>query len=311
MGLRLRRVAVVVGVAVAVTAAGAVLIGAARRDGDHPITGPALGAATSAALAHTGGGTVTGTEVDDEDSKYEVEVTLADGRQVDVQLDEQFRVVSTTTDRAGRYAPEIDPAEFSAVVDNPWFPLSPGSRWVYAVTSSDGEQRITVDVLTAPSTVMGVPVVQVHDVVTARGTTVEDTIDVYSQRRDGSVWYFGEATTAYDAGVASAEGSWRAGVDGALPGIIMPADPTPSEHGYRQEYFAGHAEDMGRVTSTRGTADVPAGHFDGVVTTEDWSPLEPGIVEEKSYARGVGVVLETTTRGGDEVVRLVEHTAPG
>jgi hypothetical protein len=101
MGPRVRRVAVVVGVSVAVTAGGAVLIGAARRDSERPITGPALAAASSAALAHTGGGTVTGTEVDDEDSKYEVEVTLADGRQVDVQLDEQFRVVSTKTDRGG------------------------------------------------------------------------------------------------------------------------------------------------------------------------------------------------------------------
>jgi hypothetical protein len=220
-------------------------------------------------------------------------------------------VAAACSSGAGRYAPEIDPAEFSAVVDNPWFPLSPGSQWVYAVTSREGEQRITVEVLTAPSTVMGVPVIQVHDVVTERGTTVEDTIDFYSQRRDGSVWYFGEATTAYARGVPSTEGSWRAGVDGALPGIIIPADPTRSEHGYRQEFYAGHAEDMGRVISTSGTADVPAGHFDGVVVTEDWSPLEPDIVEEKSYARGVGVVLETTTRGGDEVVRLVEHTAPG
>jgi hypothetical protein len=101
MGARAKRVAVVVGASVAVTAGTAVLIGAARRDSERPITGPALTAATSAALAHTGGGRVTGTEVDDEDSKYEVEVTLADGHQVDVQLDDQFRVVSTKTDLGG------------------------------------------------------------------------------------------------------------------------------------------------------------------------------------------------------------------
>jgi hypothetical protein len=209
----------------------------------------------------------------------------------------------------GRYAPTIDPAGFSAVVDNPWFPLSPGERWVYESTSSDGAQQITVEVLADPRTVMGVPVVQVHDVVTQGGATVEDTVDLYSQRTDGSVWYFGEATTAYDHGTASTEGSWTAGVDGALPGIIMPAAPTSSRRGYRQEFYAGHAEDMARVIGTAGTADVPAGHFDGLVVTRDWSPLEPDVIEEKSYARDVGVVREVTTSGGDEVVRLVEHTS--
>ena len=79
----------------------AVAVGAARRDADTPITGPARARAVAAALSHTGGGRVTGTEVDDEDSTYEVEVTLSDGRQVDVQLDDQFRVVSTKTDRGG------------------------------------------------------------------------------------------------------------------------------------------------------------------------------------------------------------------
>ncbi len=211
----------------------------------------------------------------------------------------------------GVYAPVIDPAEFSAVVDNPWFPLASGERWIYASTSSDGDQQITVEVLAEPRTVMGVPVAQVHDVATEGGTAVEDTIDYYSQRADGSVWYFGEATTAYDRGKVSTEGSWEAGVDGALPGIVMPAAPAPSQRGYRQEFYAGHAEDMGRIIATAGTADVPAGHFDGLVVTRDWSPLEPDVVEEKSYAEGVGVVQEVTTQGGDEVVRLVEHQPGG
>jgi hypothetical protein len=209
----------------------------------------------------------------------------------------------------GRYAPVIEPAEFSAVIDNPWFPLVPGERWVYASTSSDGDQEITVEVAAEPHAVLGVPVVQVHDVVTGGGTTVEDTIDFYSQRSDGSVWYFGEATTTYDHGTTSTEGSWEAGVDGALPGIIMPASPVASQRGYRQEFYAGHAEDMGRIVATDGRADVPAGHFDALVVTRDWTPLEPDVVEEKSYAKGVGVVQEVTTQGGDEVVRLVEHRA--
>jgi hypothetical protein len=209
----------------------------------------------------------------------------------------------------GAYDPPIDPAEFSATITNPWFPLTPGERWVYESSSSDGEQRITVEVLADPSTVMGVPVVQVHDVVTEAGATVEDTIDHYSQRADGSVWYLGEATTAYEHGRADTAGSWQAGVAGALPGIIMAAHPTPDQRGYRQEFSPGQAEDMGRVIATDGAADVPAGHFQGLVVTVDWSPLEPDVIEEKYYASGVGVVQELTTHGGDEVTRLVEHHA--
>jgi hypothetical protein len=165
--------------------------------------------------------------------------------------------------------------------------------------------------MTEPGTVTGVPVVHVHDVVTERGAIVEDTIDDYSQRIDGSVWYFGEATTAYDHGTADTTGSWHAGVDGALPGIVMPAHPVPGPRGYRQEFYRGQAEDLGRVIRTDGTADVPGGHFDGLVVTRDWSPLEPDVIEEKYYANGVGVVQELTTHGGDEVVRLVHHRQGG
>jgi len=152
-----------------------------------------------------------------------------------------------------------------------------------------------------------VPVVQVHDVASSGGTTKEDTVDYYSQHRDGSVWYFGEATTSYDGATTSTKGSWEAGVDGAQPGIIMPAAPAPTGRGYRQEYYAGQAEDMGQVIAVGQTVDGPAGQFDRVVITRDWSPLEPDLVEEKSYAPGVGVVLERTTKGGDEVVTLTDH----
>lgn len=65
---------------------------------ERPITGPDLDRASQVALEHLGGGTVTGTEIEDEESYYEVEVTLKDGRQVDVQLDEQFNVVSSESD---------------------------------------------------------------------------------------------------------------------------------------------------------------------------------------------------------------------
>jgi hypothetical protein len=160
---------------------------------------------------------------------------------------------------------------------------------------------------------MGVEAVVVHDQVTdADGEVIEDTYDWFAQDAEGNVWYFGEDTTAYEDGVADTSGAWEAGVDGALPGIVRPADPAVSDTGYRQEYFPGEAEDMGQVIAVGGSATVPAGEFDDVVVTRDWTPLEPDVVEEKSYAPGVGFVREVKTAGegsGEEVV-LVEFTAP-
>lgn len=214
----------------------------------------------------------------------------------------------------GEYAVAIDPADFTADVTNPFLPLRPGTRWVYRATSPDGEvEVITVEVLDEHRTVMGVDAVVVHDVVaTEDGETVEDTYDWYAQDSAGNVWYFGEDTTAYEDGVGRDDGSWEAGVDGALPGIAMPADPQPSDTGYRQEYLAGQAEDMGQVIAVDVAIDVPAGRFEDTVRTRDWTPLEPDVIEEKTYASGVGSVHERKVAGdnmGEETV-LVEFT-PG
>jgi hypothetical protein len=158
--------------------------------------------------------------------------------------------------------------------------MLPGSVWQYEETTADGERQTdTVEVLDEQREVMGVETIVVHDVVKdADGEVIEDTFDWFAQDADGNVWYFGEDTTAYDEGTPSREGSWEAGVDGALPGIVMPADPTVSSPGYRQEYLAGEAEDMGQVIAVSGSVTVPFGSFDDVVRTRDWSPLEPEIV---------------------------------
>jgi hypothetical protein len=168
-------------------------------------------------------------------------------------------------------------------------------------------------VLDQRRTVMGVEAIVVHDVVeTEDGEPIEDTYDWFAQDDDGNVWYFGEDTTAYHDGVATKAGSWEAGVNGALPGIVMPATPQVTGIGYRQEYLAGEAEDMGQVIAVSGDVTSPAGTFDDVIVTRDWTPLEPETVEQKTYARGVGLVHETKTVGPDtgEFVELVEFT-PG
>jgi hypothetical protein len=210
----------------------------------------------------------------------------------------------------GDYEPNVDPADFVAVIDNPYLPWLVGSRWVYEGESDGEQERIEIVVTDDHKTVMGIEATVVHDAVYSGDQLAEDTYDWYAQDRDGNVWYLGEDTKEYEDGeVVSTEGSWEAGVDGAQPGIVMPADPVVGV-AYRQEYYAGVAEDMGEVIEAEGSIDVPAGHFDDVVTTKDWTPLEPERIEHKQYAPGVGVVREALVAGGDEVNELVEFT-PG
>lgn len=214
----------------------------------------------------------------------------------------------------GRYEVRVDPERFSSVVDNPYLPKLPGMRWEYVELTSDGDlETIVVEVLDERRTVMGVETIVVRDVVTdADGEVIEDTYDWFAQDDEGTVWYFGEDTTAYEDGVASTEGAWEAGIDGALPGIVMPASPTVSDTGYRQEYLAGEAEDMGQVIEVGAEYSVPAGSFDGVVRTRDWTPLEPEVVEEKAYAPGVGFIHEAKVDddGTATLAVLVEFTGP-
>jgi hypothetical protein len=204
------------------------------------------------------------------------------------------------------YEPAIDPARFTNKVDNPFFPLRPGTRWVYENTGQQPE-RIVVTVTDQTREVMGVDTVVVHDTVSRGGKLFEDTYDWYAQDDEGNVWYFGEETKELEDGEVSTEGSWEAGVDGAQPGIIMQADPEVGDR-YRQEFYEGEAEDMGEVLALDEHVQVPYGSFDGVLKTRDWNPLEPGPGEHKYYARGVGVVLEASIEGRAERVELVRVT---
>ncbi|GAA1478434.1 hypothetical protein GCM10009623_28800 [Nocardioides aestuarii] len=204
--------------------------------------------------------------------------------------------------------PSPDPADFVDRIDNPWLPLVPGSEWVYESTGDEGEREtVTVTVTDETRVVAGVTTTVVHDVVTdARGRVVEDTYDWFAQDTAGNVWYFGEDTTAYEGRRRrpTTEGSWEAGVDGAEAGLAMPATPRVGD-GYRQEYDAGAAEDQARVLAVGETRTVAGTTYDDLVVTEDTTPLEPGLVEVKYYARGTGLVLEETVSGGEERVELV------
>jgi hypothetical protein len=208
----------------------------------------------------------------------------------------------------GVWAPELDPADFVDRIDNPYLPLLPGSRWVYETTTDDGVVRIEVVVTDEHRVVDGIPATVVRDTETVDGVVVEDTFDWFAQDRDGTVWYLGEAVSDYEDGeLVGHEGSWEAGIDGARPGIAMPAHPEVGA-AYRQELLPGVAEDLGEIISVGGTADVPAGAFDDVVTVREWNPLEPDVVEEKQYAPGVGLLSEVHTAGETGGAELVQFT---
>lgn len=163
-------------------------------------------------------------------------------------------------------------------------------------------------------TVMGVTCVVIHDVVFVDGEVMEETFDWYSQDKKGAVWYFGEDSTSYEEGQApSKEGSWEAGVDGALPGIIMLAEPRVGDV-YRQEYYKGEAEDMAEVVKVSGSVTAPNGTFDKILTTKEWTPLEPDVIEQRQYAPGVGIVVEDTPSESEHMeltdIRKGEQVSP-
>jgi hypothetical protein len=205
----------------------------------------------------------------------------------------------------------LDPTDFVAEIDNPYWPMAPGSRWVYRETDGKGGvQKVTVSVTHRTKTILGIQATVVHDVVSEGGEVTENTDDWFAQDRWGNVWYLGEDTTEYEDGKASTAGSWEAGVDGAQAGVVMPAEPEVGL-AYRQEYYAGEAEDAGEILSLDEQVEVPFGAFNSVLMTKDWTPLDPKILEHKFYAKGIGPVLAQTVSGGSDREELLSFEPGG
>ena len=153
--------------------------------------------------------------------------------------------------------------------------------------------------------ILGITATLVRDTVTEDGELVEDTVDWYAQDRDGNVWYLGEDSKEFEDGeVVSTAGSWEAGVDRAFPGIVMQADPRVGQS-YRQEFYAGEAEDLAEILQLDGSETVPLGSLTQLLVVREWNPLEPEVIENKYYARGTGVVLELEVAGESGRVELV------
>jgi len=212
---------------------------------------------------------------------------------------------------AAAVAAAAPPSQFSATVDNPWFPLKPGTVYRYRGIKDGKSSRDVVTVTHRIVRIQGVPCISVEDLLYLKGKLEERTTDWYAQDRNGNVWYFGEDTAELDehGNVVTTEGTWRAGRDGAKPGIYMPGHPTVGQTG-RQEYLRGHAEDHFEVVSLSATIRAPYTSSQHALLTKEWTPLEPGVIDHKYYVRGVGTVLEQTVKGGVERNELVSVRRP-
>jgi len=215
-------------------------------------------------------------------------------------------------DPGGATSRPVPAVDFDRPAPNRYFPLRPGT--VMTLRGNDGPERLveTVTVTRRTKPIQGVRATVVRDVLRRPdGSLAEKTDDWYAADNEGAVWYFGEATATYDAHghLHSREGSWRAGVHGARAGLVMPARPRVTD-AFRQEFFAGHAEDQAWLVQREVSSSVPYGRLHGLVRSLEWSRLEPRVVSEKLYAPGIGLVRERDLAGGDEAFALVAVSMP-
>jgi len=193
---------------------------------------------------------------------------------------------------------------------NRFFPLEEGLTLTIVGNVPEGQERILVEVTDRKKLIQGVVTTVVRDRVWLNGELIEDTDDWYAQDKDGNVWYFGEDVKNYRDGVLTDRGgSWEHGLDGAMAGIIMYANPKVGQI-YRQEYYRGHAEDVGEVIAINETIDVSWGALTGCVQTEDTTPLEPDVLEHKYFCPGIGVSLEVNISEGGTRFELTDLSRP-
>ncbi len=203
------------------------------------------------------------------------------------------------------YLPILNPDNFTDSITNLYLPFIPGRVYTYEGQTDEGTETIVVTVTNDKKTILGIDCIVVHDVVSLEGNIIEDTYDWFAEDIFGNVWYLGEDSKEVENGVVvGTEGSWEAGVDGAQAGIVMPAVPILGIP-YRQEYYFNEAEDWGKVIESGLSLTINYGTFTDCIKTEEWTPLEPDVLENKYYAPGIGVIQEVAVKGGNEVVELI------
>lgn len=201
----------------------------------------------------------------------------------------------------------FDPGNFVETITNPYFPLHPGKVFIYSGVTDEGPEVLLIYVSHQKKTILGVDCTVVNETVTVDGILIEVSINWYAQDGKGNVWYFGEDSKEYqDGAVISTEGSWEAGTNGAVQGIIMEAHPQIGDI-YQQEVAPGVATDFAKILGKARSIKVPYGSFTGCLFTKEWTPLEPGVTEYKYYVRGIGFALGITGEGQRLMLRDVFH----
>jgi hypothetical protein len=204
--------------------------------------------------------------------------------------------------------PAALPKTFVRHVDNLYFPLRPGTTFTYRGKLDGKPATDVVTVTRRTKTILGVPITVVRDRVLVRGEVVEDTFDWFAQDASGNVWYFGEDTKEFENGrVVTTQGSWQAGVHNARAGVFMPAVPRVGRT-LKQEDAKNVAEDCSRVVALNAAVTTPFVSSRRALKTEEFSLLERGVLDNKFYVRGIGLVKEQTVQGGSDVLRLVSIT---
>jgi hypothetical protein len=202
------------------------------------------------------------------------------------------------------YKPDVSPARFTSSINitNPYYPVTAGKKYIYEGTTPDGLERVEEKRLTTTKNILGITCIVVNYKAYLNGTLIEEAWDWYAQDTAGHLWYFGEAVDNYhpNGSIKDHAGSWEAGVDGAQPGMIMPANPQPGIK-YREEYYFNHAEDEAEITATGLNVTVPYGSFSNCILTRNWTALEPDLNENKYYAPGIGLVKEVNVTDGYEI----------
>jgi hypothetical protein len=194
-------------------------------------------------------------------------------------------------------------------IDNKYFPLKPGTTFIYEGTKEGEPQSDELIVTDRTKDVDGITARVVRDNAYENGKLVEFTDDWYAQDDDGNVWYMGEFTNELENGkVVSTEGSWEAGVKGGKPGIFMEANPQVGDT-YQQEFSKGIAEDRAEIVSLTDSVCVPYGCFENVLETKETTPIEPGVEEHKFFAQNVGDIKEQLVSGGSEILELTKITS--
>ena len=198
----------------------------------------------------------------------------------------------------------VNPADFVTKIDNPWLPLQPGTVRNYQGIKDATPSILTASVTTKTKTIAGVACVVVEELLTMAGTPTDRTIGYYAQDKTGNVWYFGEDVQELGAQgkVVKVEG-WHAGIDGAMPGIVMSAQPETG-----MELVQTATDDHSAVVSLAKPVKVPMGSYPDALLVKEWTPHEPNVLINKYYVKGIGLVRDVSVKGDSEEFQLVAIT---